>query len=233
MLLSPLLTASLLAVSGCGATPRQPAPPAAPAARSTSPDASPTQAGDGAPGRILPATSEPRQPGYTSPVQGPASYARTHHDYPASDVMAPCGATAVAVTDGVILEVNRVDTWNAKVDAGATRGGLSVSLLGTDGVRYYGSHFSSIQAGIEAGTRVTSGQPIAKVGRTGDAGACHIHFGISPPCAGVGDWWIRRGVIWPWPYLDAWRAHEPRTAVNEITAWKATNGCPTAPLAEP
>ena len=46
----------------------------------------------------------------------------------------------MAVTDGVILEVNRVDTWNPKIDAGATRGGLSVSLLGDDGVRYYGSH---------------------------------------------------------------------------------------------
>jgi hypothetical protein len=237
MLLPPLLIASLLAVTGCGAAPTRHATPLV--AGSVSPTGSPPQSG-GAAGAaapstapVIPATAEPRQPGYTMPVQGRASYERTHHDYPATDVMAPCGAIAVAVTDGVILEVNRVDTWNPKVDAGPTRGGLSISLLGVDGVRYYGSHFASIQPGIEAGTRVAMGEPIAKVGRTGDAGACHIHFGISPSCAGIGDWWTRRGVIWPWPYLDAWQAHEPKIPADEVTAWKATHGCPTAAATEP
>ena len=79
------------------------------------------------------------------PVVGEASYAQTHHGYPGSDIMAPCGARYVAPAPGVILETNRADQHDPAVNAGAFRGGLSVSLLGDDGVRYYGSHFQSIE----------------------------------------------------------------------------------------
>lgn len=170
---------------------------------------------------------------YAFPVKGNASYARTHHHYPASDIMSACGNVAVAVTEGVVLEVQRVDTWDAKVNAGATRGGLSVSILGDDGVRYYGSHFQSINAGIEPGTRVTAGMPIAVIGKSGDTTACHVHFGISPPCAKTGDWYNRRGLVYPWPYLDSWKAGGGKSPVTEVTAWQAKNGCPTKPLVNP
>jgi peptidoglycan LD-endopeptidase LytH len=163
------------------------------------------------------------------PAVGRASYARTHHDYPASDIIAGCGAAALSPVDGEVLEVNRVDTFDRRVNAGATRGGLYVSIRGDDGVRYYGSHYRSIDATIQPGTRVRAGQRIAEIGRTGDAGACHIHFGISPLCTGGGDWWIRRGVIFPWPYLDSWRAGGNRSPVDEIAGWKAAHGCPTQP----
>jgi murein DD-endopeptidase MepM/ murein hydrolase activator NlpD len=133
----------------------------------------------------------------------------------------------------VVLEVTRVDTFDPKVNAGATRGGLSVSILGNDGVRYYGSHYSSIKTGIDAGVRLTAGQPIAVVGRTGDAGACHVHFGLSPVCQRTDDWWIRRGVIWPWSYLDSWRAGGTKSPVAEITSWQTAHGCPTKPLVDP
>jgi murein DD-endopeptidase MepM/ murein hydrolase activator NlpD len=179
-------------------------------------------------------TSRPAAAKYVFPVvSGKASYAHTHHDYPATDIISPCGSPVLAVTDGVILAVTRVDTWTAKANLGATRGGLSVSLLGDDGVRYYGSHLRSINAGVEAGVRVKAGQNIAVVGDTGDASACHLHFGISPPCARTGDWWLQRGVIWPWPYLDAWRAGTSKSAVTEIRAWSQQHGCPTAPTVDP
>jgi peptidoglycan LD-endopeptidase LytH len=170
---------------------------------------------------------------YKFPVLGKASYAHTHHDYPASDIMAPCGAQVVSPVDGVVLEVTLVDTWTAKVNAGATRGGLAWSILGDDGVRYYGSHMSSIEPSVRAGTRVTAGQKIAKVGDTGDASACHVHFGISPVCQKTGDWWIRRGVIWPWSYLDAWRAGKSKNPLATVTEWQAKNGCPRKPLVDP
>lgn len=163
---------------------------------------------------------------YRFPVVGKASYARTHHDYPASDIMAPCGAQVVSPVNGVVLEVSLKDTWTAKVNDGATRGGLSWSILGDDGVRYYGSHASSIEPAIRAGTRVTAGQKIAKVGDTGDASACHVHFGISPACQKTGDWWTRRGAIFPWSYLDAWRAGKATSPAPAIAAWQAKNGCP-------
>jgi hypothetical protein len=196
----------------------------------------PIAAGDNV---AIPATSTPSPtpspspspvpPHYVFPViASNLSYAHEHHDYPATDVIAACGSKNVAVTDGVILEVNRVDTWNPKVDAGATRGGLSVSLLGDDGVRYYGSHYASILPEIEAGVRVHAGQQLGVVGHTGDAGACHLHFGISPVCLRTADWWTRRGVIWPWPYLDSWRTGGNKSPVAEIADWSSKHPCLTS-----
>jgi len=222
--------------AGCGG---DPAPaPAAPAAVQESPG---RQAGSSGPaaapsGSAAPSASakSTAQPGaqaqtvkHAFPVQGNASYGHTHHDYPATDIIAACGLTAVSPVDGTVLEVARVDTYDAKVNDGATRGGLSVSILGGDGARYYLSHFRSIDQGIEAGSAVKAGQPIAKVGDTGDASACHIHFGLSPACAKTGDWWTRRGVIWPWSYLDAWKAGKEKSPVAELTTWQQKQGCPT------
>ena len=42
-------------------------------------------------------------------MQGKASRAREHHDYPGTDIMAACGLPVVAVTDGVVLDVATVD----------------------------------------------------------------------------------------------------------------------------
>jgi murein DD-endopeptidase MepM/ murein hydrolase activator NlpD len=225
-----LAVASVL--PGCGHAAARPASgsadaPPHPVSTGAGPGPSATPAGS--PG----ATASPVVAGYAFPVRGNASYARTHHDYPASDIMAACGSTVVATTSGVVLDVSTVDRYDPKVNAGATRGGLSISILGTDGVRYYGSHLSTIDPTVAIGRQVTVGQPIGVVGRTGDAGACHLHYGISPPCARVGDWWNQRGVIWPWPYLDSWRSGGAKSAVAEIVAWQATNGCPDRPQAEP
>jgi len=185
-------------------------------------------------------TAKPKPPAqvgtpgvFVFPVVGHYTYEHTHHDYPATDILAPCGSQVRAVTSGVILEVTRVDKWTASVNAGATRGGLSVSLKGDDGVRYYGSHFEQINKNIKPGVRVTAGEPLGKVGETGDASACHLHFGLSPICRSTGDWWIQRGTIWPWPYLDSWRNGGDKSPVAEIAAWLKKNGCPSHPLVDP
>ncbi len=170
---------------------------------------------------------------YVFPVAGKASYASTHHDYPAADIIAACGLPVVAPVDGVVLEIGRVDAYDAKVNDGATRGGRNISLLGDDGVRYYGAHLDTFEPGIEPGVRVTAAQKLATVGKTGNTSVCHLHFGISPGCAKVGDWWTRRGVIWPAPYLDAWRRGETSSPATEIAAWQAANGCPASPQANP
>jgi murein DD-endopeptidase MepM/ murein hydrolase activator NlpD len=165
---------------------------------------------------------------YVFPVSGNASYAHDeHHDYPGADIMAGCGQTYRAVTDGVVLEVNRVDRWSRATNRGADRGGLYVSILGDDGVRYYGSHFSKIAKGLSAGAEVTAGQALATVGRTGDASACHVHFGLSPVCKGKLDWWIRRGQIWPADYLDAWRKGTAKSPAGEVNRWLQKHGCPS------
>lgn len=173
-------------------------------------------------------------PGYfVFPVVGTVSYAHTHHDYPATDIIAACGSEVRAATSGIVLEVTRVDRYKASVNAGATRGGLSVSIRGDDGVRYYGSHLEKIDKDIQPGVRVAAGEPLGKVGKTGDASVCHLHFGISPVCQGTGDWWIQRGVVYPWPYLDSWRTGGDKSPVAAINAWHKKYGCPTKPLVDP
>jgi murein DD-endopeptidase MepM/ murein hydrolase activator NlpD len=217
-----VLAATVALLSSCVATPAPPATSAgqsAPAVNTASPTAS-----------TAPSAPPVR---YVFPVAGKADYGHSHHDYPATDIFAACGTPVVSPVDGVILELSRVDLWDPKVNDGATRGGHNVSILGDDGVRYYGAHFATIEAAVNPGVRVTAGQTIATVGRTGDTTVCHVHFGISPLCARLADWWIRRGVIWPWSYLDAWRSGEARSPVSEINAWQAQHGCPAKPLTDP
>jgi murein DD-endopeptidase MepM/ murein hydrolase activator NlpD len=180
-----------------------------------------------------PASSKAAAVTYAFPVTGRSNYSREHHDYPASDILAACGSKVVAATTGTVLAVTLVDRWKRAVNAGATRGGLSVSILGDDGVRYYGSHMSAIDAGIRPGAHVTTGERLGKVGDTGDASACHLHFGISPPCARTTDWWNQRGTIWPWRYLDSWRKGGEKSAVTEIKTWQQKNGCPKKPQTDP
>jgi murein DD-endopeptidase MepM/ murein hydrolase activator NlpD len=168
---------------------------------------------------------------YAFPVVGHASFGHRHSGYPATDILAKCGLPVVSPVDGVVLEVSRRDTWEPGA-GGAARGGKFVSIRGVDGVRYYGSHLSKVKRGIERGVRVEAGQKIGEVGRTGRAGACHLHFGISPLCSRRGDWWIRRGTVWPWPYLDSWRRGDEskhRSPRREVAAWRQDNGCPPRP----
>ena len=189
------------------------------------------RAGAAGPGSARPGPTTPvaGAPTYVFPVAGGVTYVRNHHDYPATDILAACGAPVLAVADGVVLEVNRTDRYDVRADDGATRGGLFVSVLGDDGVRYYGSHFRWIGAAFVAGKRVRAGDVLGTVGESGDASACHLHFGISPPCGARGDWWIRRGVIWPWSYLDSWRSGHSVSPAAEVSAWHAAHGCPRAP----
>ena len=167
---------------------------------------------------------------YVFPVVGHAGYSHRHHDYPATDIIADCGLRVVSAVDGVVLEVSRVDMFAQGVRNGSTRGGKFVSIRGDDGVRYYGSHMSSVARGIKPGVRVSAGQKLGRVGQTGRAGVCHLHFGISPVCAGTGDRWLRRGVIWPSRYLDSWRKSDVSKHISprrEVRNWHSENGCPS------
>ena len=179
--------------------------PSAPAPVVTPSPEPPTSSPDPA----TPSATPPESPAdHVFPVRPPsaADYSQGHHDYPATDIFAPEGTAFVAVTDGVIDEVSREDRWDPEVDDPATRGGLFVSLIGDDGVRYYGAHLSSVEAGLEAGSRVASGDPLGRVGDSGNARGIspHLHFGISRPTR-PGDWEVRRGEIDPFPFLEAWR----------------------------
>jgi murein DD-endopeptidase MepM/ murein hydrolase activator NlpD len=157
----------------------------------------------------------------------------THSGYPATDIFAACGAEIVSPVNGTVLEVRLIDGWDPAIDNPATRGGRSVAILGDDGVRYYMAHMDVIDPAAVVGARVDAGQYVGTVGRTGRTSACHVHFSISPPCPGQ-EWSVRRGVVWPYPYLDAWRAGEQRSPADDVARWVAANpdGCAIA-MADP
>ena len=162
---------------------------------------------------FLSLTTATAAPIYTFPIAGcTVKYGKYHHDYPATDIDAKKGCAFVAPIAGVIDEVNTEDKWSGKTNKGADRGGLSISIIGDDGNRYYGSHLSKIEANIVPGYKVTTGEKLGEIGTSGSAKGTkpHLHFGISYPTE-KGVWWIRRGVglekgkTSPWKYLQAWQ----------------------------
>jgi len=249
MIAGLLCAAAGLALAGCSGASGSAAGTTSPVAVTTSAAATPTaQAPTPAPSPDPSPTTKKPTPSKTSKpkptptmVSGSAhhyvfpltcrgvSYGHSHHDYPATDMFAPVGCPIVSPVDGVVDEVSTVDRWSSSTNLGADRGGLSFSVIGVDGVRYYGSHLSVLNTNIRPGVHVKAGQSIGQVGRSGDArgGPSHMHFGISWPTA-HGVWWVRRGELYPWPYLDAWRAgvmRSPGAAVRALHRKVGDHGC--------
>jgi murein DD-endopeptidase MepM/ murein hydrolase activator NlpD len=228
-----VVVAALLAVSGCSRA----VTPAAPATGGVAATTTATLApGAGEPGlgvtrtepTAAPTTraSRPAPVRYRFPVAGcQARYGRTHHDYPAADIFSGRGCAFVAPVDGRVDEVARVDRWDAGSDRGADRGGRSVSLVGVDGVRYYGSHLEAVAPGVVPGTRVRAGQLLGRIGDSGSARGTpvHLHFGISWPTR-PGIWWVRRGIVPPARYLDSWRAGGDLSPVGAVRTARAAAG---------
>ena len=175
---------------------------------------------------LIPMSSASAAPIYVFPVAGcEVNYSRAHHDYAATDILSKAGCKFVAPINGVVDEVNRTDTWSGKTNLGIDRGGLYVSIIGEDGVRYYGSHLRSIPASIQSGVVVKAGRFLGTIGATGSARgtAPHLHFGISWPTPPQ-TWWVRRGEVLPWKYLDAWKAGKDLSPVKEVNARKLKVG---------
>jgi murein DD-endopeptidase MepM/ murein hydrolase activator NlpD len=174
---------------------------------------------------ITPAVAAPI---YVFPVADcKVNYARAHHDYPATDILAKQGCKFVSPVEGVVDEVSRTDTWSGKTNLGIERGGLYVSVIGTDGVRYYGSHLRTIVKSIEPGVAVKAGQILGTIGSTGSARGTspHLHFGISWPTPTQANvWWVRRGAVLPWKYLDAWNTGKDLSPVKAVAKQLAKVG---------
>ena len=207
-----LLTVALLAtgIGGCGADLADgTAAPSSTTATTTLHTPTSGTSPAAPPVSTTPSTTEPTMRIHVFPLDPPdaGSYSPGGHAYPATDIFAPEGTAFVAITSGVVEAVSRTDVWDPDVDDGATRAGRFVSLIGDDGLRYYGSHLSAVADGIEAGTRVEAGRLLGFVGRSGNARDTtpHLHFGISRPTFPE-DWEVRRGEIDPIPFLDAWRS---------------------------
>ncbi len=127
-----------------------------------------------------PPAAAPARGGIACPVAPPYTYidswgaprsgGRSHQG---TDIMAPYGAKVLAYTGGV---VSRHST--------SVAGGISLYLLGDDGVEYFYAHLSGYA--VPAGTRVRAGQLVAYNGQSGNARytAPHTHFEVHPGGAG-------------------------------------------------
>jgi len=128
-------------------------------------------ASDDPPGADTPAPSDGgAQTGAarTFPVDGAHHYGDGFGDrgggHKGQDVMADCGTPLRAVKD---LSVRKVATE-------AAAGRYIVLHDGDSGEDYVYMHMSTV--GVSAGDRVSAGDKVGEVGRTGDATACHLHF---------------------------------------------------------
>jgi hypothetical protein len=153
---------------------------------------------------------------YTFPVKGcKTTYQRQLLVLPKTTIWAGQGCSFVAPIGGVVDEVNIQNRWSPATDAGADREGRFVTIVGDDGVRYLGGHLDSVAEGVKPGVRVKAGQLLGRVGRSGNARdtATNLYFAISWK-TGPAFWWVRRGMVKPWSYLDAWqtgnRTYSPR-----------------------
>jgi murein DD-endopeptidase MepM/ murein hydrolase activator NlpD len=134
-----------------------------------------------------------------------ASFAESGYTTQALDIFAESGAHFLAVTDGVVNDVSYSDRWEPGVNDQNQSGGLWVSIIGVDGIRYYGAHLSAINPVIHIGSTVRAGDLLGLVGNSGNARFTlpHLHFEILlPPSAGLYPSEATR--LDPYPFVLAW-----------------------------
>jgi len=123
--------------------------------------------------------------------QGAAAFGagRDGHIHQGQDVFAKCGTKLVAARGGVV----KLNKYQAQ--AGNY---LIIDGEGTD-VDYGYMHLQS-RSPLKKGAVVLTGQEIGRVGDTGDAVGCHLHFEM---WSGPG-WYTGGKPFDPLPYLQAW-----------------------------
>ncbi|MFJ2031100.1 M23 family metallopeptidase [Streptosporangium sp. NPDC087985] len=162
---------------------------------------------------------------------------------PKTTIWSARGCSFVSPVNGVVDEVNIKNRWKRSTDRGADREGRFVTVIGDDGVRYLGGHLDRVAPGITPGTRVSVGQVLGQVGNSGNARytASNLYFAISwktDPSL----WWVRRGMVNPWDYLDAWMNGNPtlsprdemRAVMNQTgAAPRCVTLCASKPVVKP
>lgn len=116
------------------------------------------------------------------------------------DLKAPTGTPVRAAATGTIVKLYS-----------SSRGGVTVYQRDASGrlILYY-AHLNSYAPGLREGMRVTQGQEIAFVGRTGNATVPHLHFEVHRANA-AGQWWRGKAVN-PYLALKAGRVEESMQA---------------------
>ena len=91
---------------------------------------------------------------------------RTHDGV---DIFAPRGTPVRAAAPGFVYRLDDLSL-----------GGLSVTVVGDGGVRYFYTHFDSLPEDLKEGQRVETDTVIGYVGNSGNAATTptHLHFGV-------------------------------------------------------
>lgn len=107
------------------------------------------------------------------------------------DIIAPAGTPVLAAAPGRVEKL-----FDSRL------GGTTIYQRSADGRwTFYYAHLAAYAPGLHEGQAVRAGQPIARVGDTGDAGAgnYHLHFGVNR-MRGRERWWQGEAVN-PYPLL--------------------------------
>jgi murein DD-endopeptidase MepM/ murein hydrolase activator NlpD len=113
---------------------------------------------------------------------------RSHN---ALDIMAPRGSLVVSATDGVVEQLHH-----------SSLGGTTAYVRSLDGNWvYYYAHLESYAPGLANGQRLQRGDPIGRVGSTGNADPRwpHLHFAMYRMAPGAR--WYQGTAIDPYPLL--------------------------------
>jgi murein DD-endopeptidase MepM/ murein hydrolase activator NlpD len=136
--------------------------------------------------------------GYVFPIRGPHSYGtainrfgapRSGHTHQGQDVLAPAGTPLVAARGGRVTH-----------RAFQAAAGNYLVIATDDGTDHVYMHLLA-PAKLRPGQTVRAGQPIGRVGQTGDATAPHLHFEVW-----TAHWWDGGRPLDPLPRLRAWDA---------------------------
>lgn len=144
--------------------------------------------------RDLDAAFRRAQPTLTCPVEQsefsndwhyPRSHGRRHKGI---DMLAPLGTPVVAIADGTLTVVDRVDNFDGDNDLG----GIAVTYE-TEVGRFYASHLDAIADDLVEGQTVKAGDILGWIGNSGNAqgGPHHLHLG----------WYMGESAINPFPTM--------------------------------
>jgi murein DD-endopeptidase MepM/ murein hydrolase activator NlpD len=117
-----------------------------------------------------PARSGPAEGGGVFPIAGPHTYGTETNafgggrSHGGQDVFARCGTPLVALYDVTVQHVATQD-----------RAGNYVVLQRSDGESYAYMHMQA-PADVSKGDTIPAGTPVGRVGDTGRASGCHLHF---------------------------------------------------------
>jgi murein DD-endopeptidase MepM/ murein hydrolase activator NlpD len=136
--------------------------------------------------------------GYVFPIRGPHSYGtsinvfgapRAGHRHQGQDVLAPAGTLLVAARGGRVTH---------RAFQGAA--GNYLVIAADDGTDHVYMHLLGA-ARVSPGEKVRAGEPIGRVGQSGDATAPHLHFEVW-----TAHWYSGGRPLDPLPRLRAWDA---------------------------